>query len=144
MAGISWDGEVKRLRRENEILRQEPDVLKRATAFFAREGSRWGSNSSIGRSRSSRSIVFARYSASARAATLAYNLGNFLRTLVLPSVIADWSPTSLRDRMIKIGAKAVRHARPIILQLAEVAIARELWAEMLATIAGLKAKAQSP
>jgi hypothetical protein len=34
---------------------------------------------------------------------LAYNLGNFLRTLVLPNPIADWSLTSLRDRMIKIG-----------------------------------------
>ena len=32
--------ELKRLRRENEILRQERDILKRATAFFAREGSR--------------------------------------------------------------------------------------------------------
>lgn len=32
--------EVKRLRRENEVLRQERDILKRATAFFAREGSR--------------------------------------------------------------------------------------------------------
>jgi len=33
-------GELKRLRRDNEILRQERDILKRATAFFAREGSR--------------------------------------------------------------------------------------------------------
>jgi transposase len=32
--------ELKRLRRENEILRQERDILKRATAFFARAGSR--------------------------------------------------------------------------------------------------------
>ena len=32
--------ELKRLRRENEILRQERDILKRATAFFARERSR--------------------------------------------------------------------------------------------------------
>ena len=32
--------ELKRLRRENEILRQERDILKRATAFFAQEGSR--------------------------------------------------------------------------------------------------------
>ena len=32
--------ELKRLRRENEILRQERDILKRAAAFFAREGSR--------------------------------------------------------------------------------------------------------
>jgi len=75
---------------------------------------------------------------------LAYNLGNFLRTLILPPTIADWSLTSLRDRMIKIGAKAVRHARSIVLQLAEVAVPRDPWAEMLATIAGLKAKARSP
>ena len=32
--------EMKRLRRENEVLHQERDILKRATAFFAREGSR--------------------------------------------------------------------------------------------------------
>ena len=32
--------ELKRLRRENEVLRQERDILKRAAAFFAREGSR--------------------------------------------------------------------------------------------------------
>jgi transposase len=32
--------ELKRLRQENEILRQERDILKKATAFFAREGSR--------------------------------------------------------------------------------------------------------
>jgi transposase len=31
---------LKRLRRENEILRQERDILKRAAAFFVREGSR--------------------------------------------------------------------------------------------------------
>jgi len=75
---------------------------------------------------------------------LAYNLANFLRTLVLPNSIADWSLTSLRDRMIKIGAKAIRHARSITLQLAEVVVPRNLWAQMLATIAGLKARAQEP
>jgi len=32
--------ELKRLRRENEIPRQEREILKRATAFFAKEGSR--------------------------------------------------------------------------------------------------------
>ena len=32
--------ELKRLRRENAVLRQELDILKRATAFFAKEGSR--------------------------------------------------------------------------------------------------------
>jgi transposase len=32
--------ELNRLRRENEILRQEREILKKATAFFAKEGSR--------------------------------------------------------------------------------------------------------
>ena len=32
--------ELKQLRRENEILRQEREILKKATAFFAKEGSR--------------------------------------------------------------------------------------------------------
>ena len=32
--------ELKRLRRENEIVRQGRNILKRATAFFAKEGSR--------------------------------------------------------------------------------------------------------
>jgi len=75
---------------------------------------------------------------------LAYNLANFVRTLVLPGSIADWSLTSLRDRLIKIGTKAIRHARSIILQLAEVAVPCELWAEMLTNISDLKARAQAP
>ena len=32
--------ELKRLRRENELLRAERDLLKKATAFFAKETSR--------------------------------------------------------------------------------------------------------
>jgi hypothetical protein len=46
--------------------------------------------------------------------------------------------------MIKIGAKAVSHARSIILLLAEVSVLRELLAEMFATISGLKAMPQAP
>src|SRR5215203_3576106 len=61
--------ELKRLRRENEILRQEREILKRATAFFAKEGSRCGSNSSMRRKRASPSPVCARSWVSARAAT---------------------------------------------------------------------------
>ena len=75
---------------------------------------------------------------------LAYNLANILRTLVLPASITDWSLSSLRDRMIKVGAKAIRHARSITLQLAEVAVPRELWAQMLATISDITAMAQAP
>jgi Transposase DDE domain group 1 len=38
---------------------------------------------------------------------LAYNLGNFLRTLATPEPIKDWSLTSLKERLIKTGAKIV-------------------------------------
>jgi Transposase DDE domain group 1 len=34
---------------------------------------------------------------------LAYNLGNFLRTLATPEPIKDWSLTSLKEKLIKIG-----------------------------------------
>ena len=43
---------------------------------------------------------------------LAYNLDNFLRTLATPEPIKDWSLTSLKEKLIKIGAKVVRHDRP--------------------------------
>ena len=42
---------------------------------------------------------------------LAYNLGNFLRRLALPPSVKQWSLTTLRDKLIKIGAKVVHHAR---------------------------------
>src|ERR1700747_790994 len=41
---------------------------------------------------------------------LAYNLGNFLRTRATPEPIKDWSLTSLKEKLIKIGAKVVHHA----------------------------------
>jgi hypothetical protein len=40
---------------------------------------------------------------------LAYNLGNFLRTLATPEPIKDWSLASLKEKLIKIGAKIVSH-----------------------------------
>jgi len=42
---------------------------------------------------------------------LAYNLGNFLRRLALPRSVKHWSLTTLREKLIKIGAKVVTHAR---------------------------------
>jgi hypothetical protein len=42
---------------------------------------------------------------------LAYNLGNFLRTLATPAPIKDWSLTSLKEKLIKIGANVVSHGR---------------------------------
>ncbi len=46
---------------------------------------------------------------SAQLHALAYNLGNFLRTLATPEPIKDWSLTSLKEKLIKIGAKVVSH-----------------------------------
>ncbi|MGB2814948.1 MAG: transposase, partial [Dehalococcoidales bacterium] len=68
---------------------------------------------------------------------LAYNLGNFLRRLCLPKAINDWSLCSLQVKLIKIGGGIVRHARQIILQLAEVALPRDLFAAMLERISRL-------
>src|SRR3546814_9924240 len=53
---------------------------------------------------------------------LAYNLATFLRCIELPEAMADWSLTSLQLKLIKIGARVVRHARAITFQLAEVAV----------------------
>ena len=65
---------------------------------------------------------------------LAYNLGNFLRRLVLPKEMARWSLTSLRERLVKIGARLTRHARRLVLQMAEVAVTRDLFAQILSRI----------
>ena len=70
--------------------------------------------------------------------TLAYNLGNFLRTLALPTAVAHWSLTTLREKLVKIGAKVVRHGRYIIFQMAEVAVPRKLFEEILRLIDGLR------
>jgi hypothetical protein len=65
---------------------------------------------------------------------LAYNLGNFLRRLALPPGVRHWSLTTLRDKLIKIGAKMVRHARYVTFQLAEVAVPRQLYRDILKRI----------
>jgi Transposase DDE domain group 1 len=66
---------------------------------------------------------------------LAYNLGNFLRTLATPEPIKDWSLTSLREKLIKIGAKVVSHGRYVAFQMTEVAIPRNLFADIPRLIA---------
>ncbi len=68
---------------------------------------------------------------------LAYNLGNFLRRLALPAGVKHWSLTTLRNKLIKIGAKIVRRARYVTFQMAEVAIPRDLLRAILARIRGL-------
>jgi hypothetical protein len=69
---------------------------------------------------------------------LAYNLANFMRTLALPKEVEHWSLTSLREKLVKIGAKVVSHGRDVTFQLAEVAVPRMLFAEILRLIALLR------
>ena len=71
---------------------------------------------------------------------LAYNLGNFLRTLATPEPIKDWSLSSLKEKLIKIGAKVISHGRSIAFQMAEVAIPRHMFQEILRLIAELRPK----
>ena len=72
------------------------------------------------------------------AGLLAYNLANFLRTLTLPEAVKQWSLTTLRERLVKIGAKIVRHGRSIIFQMAEVMVSRDLFRKILDAIAALR------
>jgi hypothetical protein len=70
---------------------------------------------------------------------LAYNLGNFLRRLALPKSMKTWSLRTLREKLIKIGAKVVRHSRYVVFQMAEVAVPGTLFREILGPIAQLRA-----
>ncbi len=75
---------------------------------------------------------------------LAYNMGNFLRTLALPEEVEQWSLTTLREKLVKIGARVVKHSRYVTFQLAEVAIPRTLFAEILRLIDGLRPASLPP
>ena len=70
---------------------------------------------------------------------LAYNRGNFMRTLALPEAIKHWSLTSLREKLVKIGTRIVGHGRYVTFQLAEIAVSRGLFGEILRLIAQLRA-----
>ena len=63
---------------------------------------------------------------------------HFLRTLATPEPIKDWSLTSLKEKLIKIGAKVVSHGRYVVFQMAEVAIPRQMFQEILRLIAELR------
>jgi len=52
--------------------------------------------------------------------------------------IKDWSLTSLKEKLIKIGAKVVSHGRYVAFQMAQVAIPRQMFQEILRLIAELR------
>ena len=69
---------------------------------------------------------------------MAYNIGNFLRRLALPKSINDWSLRTMREKLVKIGAKVVSHGRYVTFQMAEVLVSKSLFSEILARIKRLR------
>jgi len=63
--------------------------------------------------------------------------------LAFPREVKDWSLTTLREKLIKIGAKVVSHSKAVTFQMAEVAVPRALFAAILEQIGRLRA-APSP
>jgi hypothetical protein len=68
---------------------------------------------------------------------MAVDLANFLRRLALPKNIRQWSLTTFREKLVKIGAKATWHSKYVFFQLAEVAVPRQLFAAILERIGRL-------
>jgi Transposase DDE domain group 1 len=68
---------------------------------------------------------------------IAYNLGNLRRRLALPAGVANWSPTSLQQRLVKTGGRLIKHARCYWLLLAESHQTRRLFGDMLHRIVTL-------
>ena len=115
--------------------------VERVVAFYNRRGTceQWikeGKNT-IKWTRLSR-CSFAANAVRLQLHALAYNLANFMRTLALPEAVAQWSLTSLREKLVKIGANVVRHARYAVFPMAEVAVPRELFEKILRLIDGLR------
>ena len=62
------------------------------------------------------------------------------RSYTLLYMVVPWLPTMRREKLIKIGARLVKHGRYKTFQLAEVAIPRPLFAEILRLIDGPQPK----
>ena len=63
---------------------------------------------------------------------------SFMRTLALPEAVAHWSLSSLREKLVKIDAKIVAHSRYVTFQMAEVAVPRDMFAEILRAVAAAR------
>ena len=71
--------------------------------------------------------------------TLAYNPTNLMLTLALPEAVKHWSLTSLRQKLVKIGARIIGYGWCVTFQMAEVAVPRGLFDEILRLIPQLRA-----
>jgi hypothetical protein len=66
----------------------------------------------------------------------ASNLADFPRTLAPPEAVNQWSLTALRDQLMKIGARIMRHVRSITFQIAEVPVERGLFQKIPPSVLG--------
>jgi len=63
-----------------------------------------------------------------------------MRTLALPKEVEHWSLITLREKLVKIGAKVVSYGRHVTFQLTEVAVPRDLFQKILRLIDDLRPK----
>ena len=70
---------------------------------------------------------------------LAYNPGTFWRRLALPNSVKKWSLRTLREKLINIGAKVVKHSHYVVFQMAEVVVPKALFRQILERISRLRA-----
>ena len=57
---------------------------------------------------------------------------------MLPQSVRHWTLTTLREKLIKIRAKVVRHSRQVVFQMAEVAVPREVFKAIMERIGRLR------
>ena len=115
-----------------------PHEMRRYYASFRYQAQSWKKPSRVGgegRVASRRALSAVRLQLHA----LAYNLGNFVRTLATPAGGEPWSLTSLQEKLIKIGAKVVSYGCYVVFQMAEVAVPRQMFHDILRLIARLRA-----
>jgi len=56
--------------------------------------------------------------------------------MALPNQIKDWSLRTMREKLVKIGAKVVSHGRYVTFQMAEVLVSKSLFHEHLSASGG--------
>jgi hypothetical protein len=61
-----------------------------------------------------------------------------MRTLALPKEVQRWSLATPWETLVKIGAKVISHGRYVTFQLAEIAVPRKLFREILRRIDDLR------
>jgi hypothetical protein len=60
------------------------------------------------------------------------------REWTLPKKVEHWSLTTLREKLVKIGAKVVSHGRYVTFHMAEISVPRNLFRNILRLIDGLR------